>query len=135
LQREAQEQKGAGEIGAKALNRALEIEHSEYFQQLPSSVPRELKVELPSYSFRKPLADEGLVRNRFHGGNLAERLNLDRIEFDGDILKPAGSLADEYLAAQLCIQRELNWAALKFPEHAMVLVVFGSVFLYSCRAL
>ena len=43
--------------------------------------------------------------------------------------------ADEYLAAQLCVQRELNWAVLKFPEHAMVLVVFGGVFLYSCRAL
>jgi hypothetical protein len=92
-------------------------------------------VEFLSYSVRQPLANKGLIRNRFHGGDLAKRLDLGRIELDRNILKPTSSPAGEDLAAQFFVQRELNRAVLKFPEHAMALVVFSGVFLYRCRAL
>ena len=44
------------------------------------------------------------LASRFHGGNLAERLDLGRIELGGNIPKPTSSLAGEYLAAGLVVQ-------------------------------
>ena len=92
-------------------------------------------MEFLSNSLGQPLADESLIRNRLHSGDLAECLDLGRIELDRNILKPASSLAGEYLAAQLFIQRELNRAVLNLFEHAMTFIVISGVFLDSCRVL
>src|ERR1700675_2069113 len=93
-------------------------------------------MELSADAVRQPLADQGLVRDRLHGGNLSQRLDLSWVELDGDVLEPARPLASQDLPAQLLLQGQLDRTHIELAKHATSIVVLSRAVLElsSCLA-
>ncbi|MBI5480684.1 MAG: hypothetical protein HY906_17635 [Deltaproteobacteria bacterium] len=82
-------------------------------------------MQLPPDPLRQPQPDQRLIGDRLHRGELAERLDLHRVELDGEVLEPAAPLPGQDLTAELHVEGELRWFVHELIEDSASVVVLG----------